>query len=515
MTLRIDDPAYTDTTGETLVDRCLLVRTENPNHPLTDPLDPDSDGDGLLDGKEGTPEAWWYEAEDFAPAAQVLSDDQSSNGKHIQPAADSSLIAVDIAQEYAVENGDYEVWVRAKAGAAALDKDAKVGVHVTLGGLDVLGTSGSPDEIDVTVIDPRANLAVNHFVWRSTEKFTVGSTGGLRIGLTVRGANGSTVRLDKVALVKMEFKPVWADGALGWVYFTAPRHLVDPMDPDTDLDGYRSVPPPNPPGGWKAGSEGYLTDGHEIEFGMNPLEMDTDYDLVPDSIDFNPLSADSDGDGLLDGMEDLNLNGVYDPPNDYTNSTCNDTDGDGILDGNEDANMNGAYDPDKGETNATDQDLDLDGQPDGFDTDLDGLPDGLEIGLAAPQSPRIGWPPGKPDPFKPDLDPGTKTNPRLKDTDGDGLDDGVEDGNRNGRWDPALGETDPARYDTDGDGLGDGAEVNTYHTNPNLKDTDGDGLSDGEEVRIGTDPFVKDTDGDGLWDGEEVSPGVDGFITDP
>ena len=38
--------------------------------------------------------------------------------------------------------------------------------------------------------------------------------------------------------------------------------------------------------------------------------------------------------------------------------------------------------------------------------------------------------------------------------------------------------TDPRGRDTDGDGLLDGAEVNRYHTNPRQRDTDRDGLTD-------------------------------------
>ena len=48
--------------------------------------------------------------------------------------------------------------------------------------------------------------------------------------------------------------------------------------------------------------------------------------------------------------------------------------------------------------------------------------------------------------------------------------------------------TNPRSKDTDGDGLRDGAEVRRYHTNPRRKDTDGDGYSDRVEVLAGTNP---------------------------
>ena len=55
-----------------------------------------------------------------------------------------------------------------------------------------------------------------------------------------------------------------------------------------------------------------------------------------------------------------------------------------------------------------------------------------------------------------DIDPASVTNPRVPDTDGDGIVDGNEDRNQNGRVD--SGELDPRRVDTDGDLLPDGAE---------------------------------------------------------
>ncbi len=70
--------------------------------------------------------------------------------------------------------------------------------------------------------------------------------------------------------------------------------------------------------------------------------------------------------------------------------------------------------------------------------------------------------------------------------------------------------TDPQNADTDGDGLTDGDEVHIYGSNPLLVDSDGDGLNDGDEVNIhGSDPTLVDTDGDGEDDFLEVSQGTD------
>jgi len=88
------------------------------------------------------------------------------------------------------------------------------------------------------------------------------------------------------------------------------------------------------------------------------------------------------------------------------------------------------------------------------------------------------------------------SDPRVRDTDGDGLDDSAE---------VRTYETSPVNTDTDGDGLSDSAEVKGYDTNPTAGDSDGDGLPDERELAVGTNPTAADTDGDGLEDTLEVN----------
>lgn len=90
-----------------------------------------------------------------------------------------------------------------------------------------------------------------------------------------------------------------------------------------------------------------------------------------------------------------------------------------------------------------------------------------------------------------------RTDPSQPDTDGDGLTDGAE---------VNIYYTSPLLADTDGDTLSDGEEINNFHTNPNAADSDLDRLNDAAEVIIyKTNPMDKDTDHDGFPDPVEIA----------
>lgn len=171
---------------------------------------------------------------------------------------------------------------------------------------------------------------------------------------------------------------------------------------------------------WEMGWEEALGAGHKMP---GPAIWSTAGELLgfyPRLVEgmpphLNPSLADTDGDGLLDGVEcgrGPDGERIVDPYTQLTHPLDPDTDGDGLPDGVEDRNGNGRHDlPD--ETSAVNP-----------DSDGDGLSDGLERGSAA---------------F--DRDPLTVTDPNRADSDGGGLPDQAEDFNGDGAI--QLGETDP------------------------------------------------------------------------
>ncbi len=224
----------------------------------------------------------------------------------------------------------------------------------------------------------------------------------------------------------------------------------------------------------------------EREIGTNPLDRDSDDDGIFDGQDGYPLDADNgsdsgrfasvqecrqmrslihsgqtglvapgydtDGDGIVDDIEDEDRNCVCDP-----DETCwykADTDNDGIVDGVDEYPL----DADDGDT---------------IDADGDGLSDALET--------RLG------------------TDPRNPDTDGDCILDGLEDANRNGVYD-VDSETNPLSSDTDGDRLPDGW-VSSMGMG---EDHNCNGIFD---EGVETDPCDPDTDGDTITDFDEMTAG--------
>ena len=289
---------------------------------------------------------------------------------------------------------------------------------------------------------------------------------------------------------------------------------TDPANPDTDGDG--------------------INDGDEVNDGTDPLDA-----CDPLGGDADPL-ADCDNDGISNGDEDANDNGTVDA--DETDPSNPDTDGDGYLDGEEvlgpdgiadsgdESNPLDPCDPDPAAVSS--EDCDDDGlttedeeffgtDPSNPDTDGDGINDEDEaVGLDG-----ILFSGDETDPLDP-CDPNIYAIIEG-DCDNDGLTNGEEDANSNETFDLGT-ETDAGNPDTDGDGYLDGEEVlgpdgiadSGDETDPldpcdpdpaavATEDCDNDNLTTEEEIAEGTDPAIPDTDGDGINDGDEVNDGTD------
>ena len=286
---------------------------------------------------------------------------------------------------------------------------------------------------------------------------------------------------------------------------------------DVDQDGFFGNTPGCPGGDDCADGDRTVNPGR-IEVCEDGKDDDCDgvtdeADCVPETVDPDP-----DGDGVPTVFEDANGNGVVDPGE--TDPRDADSDDDGVPDG-----ADGWYDSDGNGAPDAMRDTDGDGTPDPLDPDRDGdlVNDGTELGVvpgtAPPDTDRTS-----PN-FVPDADASTRTDPDVRDTDGDGCWDGEEDRNHNGRLDG--GESDPATpgdcfLDPDGDGLTTPEERLVAHTNPYDADSDDDGVVDGQDGVVDDDgdglidrtldtdgdgqrdPFDPDSDGDGLLDGTET-----------
>ncbi|MCK5827153.1 hypothetical protein KAH43_01410, partial [Candidatus Bipolaricaulota bacterium] len=263
------------------------------------------------------------------------------------------------------------------------------------------------------------------------------------------------------------------------VYFT------DPNDEDTDDDGAKGILITRP--------ASIVLDGFTGDYGNILLESDgeealsrtgvTPFGFLGDQSD--PLSKDTDGDGIQDDIEfppGCNCSGEPGSSEDgFVNDS--DSDDDGIQDGSDTS-------PDVAASNGNDGELDDDGicslcDP---DSDGDGLSDGEEL--------HIG------------------TDPLDWDSDNDGLSD---------REELQIYFTDPNDPDTDDDQADGNIEARDPTTAPILIGHSGTGaiaaLSDCEEALSGTphppfgnpldetDPLQVDTDGDGLSDAIEFRVG--------
>jgi hypothetical protein len=263
---------------------------------------------------------------------------------------------------------------------------------------------------------------------------------------------------------------------------------------------------------------------------LDPLSADSDGDGLTDREELeagtNPAARDTDDDGLTDDRElggwqiTVSYNGMIIRKRVSSDPTISDTDGDGRSDFEEfSAEM---------PMNPASRDTDGDGTPDSLDTDPTNPPSGTvnsDGDNLVDDTETAGWT------ITVTTAGGTETRNVTSDpNDEDSDDDTLLDHQEYGVSDPNTGDTDGdglgdaeelehgtniLHFDSDGDGLNDGEEIHTHHTDANNSDTDRDGLKDRDEiVTHHTNPLLADSDNDGLRDSVELSEGTDPQVAD-
>jgi len=209
-------------------------------------------------------------------------------------------------------------------------------------------------------------------------------------------------------------------------------------------------------------------------YGSNPLSKDSDNDGLEDNDEVNIYGTNlTDPDSDNDGLNDFDELFVY-----STNHLDDDTDNDGLIDGDEINHQSNAFNP---------------------DSDNDGMPDGWEVANNLNLLDNDAEQDKDNDALTNLEEYGNGTKADNRDTDNDGLTDGDEIKNRG---------SSPINPDTDNDGMLDGWEIENnlnLLVNDTVQDKDNDDLTNLEEYRYGTKADNRDTDNDGLLDGEEIS----------
>ncbi len=490
------DPCAVDSDGDGLLDAVEIHDGSDPSD--GDDYEVDLDGDGLSDryevGLGSDPYALDSDGDGLEDAQErfPLDDGLETDPDDVDSDDDGLLDGAEGGRLVAGELQDGTDPSSADSDGDGLQDGLELGLtepQLSDGGVD--GTDPAVFQADA---DPSTG----------TDPLVVDSDGdGLSDGREDRNADGRCQPAESCAHLydtdadglSDGWESYWGNG--GTCTEGTPLDATDPDDALEDGDG----------DGLSALDEYGLLDS----FGGrgNPCDPDTDGDGLLDGLEVgasygegpsNPVEVDSDADGLRDDLEDRDGSGTVGAGE--TDPTVADSDGDGLLDGQEDLDGDGVWDRAGGETDPLDPDSDGDGLSDGdergwagtdpniADSDGDGLSDGLELG-------RDG-----------DADPSSRSDPLAADSDGDGLLDGEEDWNGDGAV--GEGETHPMDADSDDGGVSDGIELLEHGTDPldpsddRGGDSDGDGLDDALEAELGTDPYDPDTDGDGLWDGLEL-----------
>jgi hypothetical protein len=564
-----DDPnaPYTSTTSLS-----LRFKPDSDSNTVTDPLDQDSDDDGLpdgwIDGANGASADGirnGVEGEDFDGDGILDSLGESDAANHdtdadgLTDGVECGLTGGGVPGLDGIPDvGPLEDGTDPTSSHFRTDADA--GASRTDPTSDDSDFDGIEDGTEDSNLDGAVagdvdldNLVDPSEIWSETDASDSDTDAdGIIDGLEDRDADGAVDVGESDPLDQDSDDDGLADGAEDadhdGIYGIADAQS-SPVLADTDGDGLTDGLESGLTGSGVAGRNG-TPDGGPGEDGTDTTSPSFVLDADAGASATSPILSDSDGDGIADGVEDADHNGAVagDADLDHvvdateiwteTDPAAADTDGDGLRDGREDADGDGALDP--GESNPLDQDTDDDGLPDGWIDGANGQPvDAIAQALEGEDRDRDGV-------FGPS---DKESSPISADSDGDGLLDGVEAGllaagginGRNGTPDGGPGgdgtditspnfrpdgdagatTTDPWDADTDNDGLPDGF-IDGYNANTSgMPGGVVDGAAsvyEGEDIDLDgaldpgeTNPILRDTDGDGVKDGTErgvTSPGV-------
>jgi hypothetical protein len=450
-----DDGTPADSDNDGLTDAQEAALGSNPN-------DPDTDDDGILDGSEWNPSA----DTDRDGKINVLDPDSDNDGLFdgTERGVATAPTGTDVTKGFFIADADPITRTN------PLDPDTDRG-----GIKDGAEDFNRNGKLDSSELDPLA---------KPDDATANDSDGdGLPDALeALIGTNPRDADSDDDGVLDGE-EPLFGVDSDG-------DGFVNALDPDSDNDG--------------------LFDGTEL--GRATAGPDTDTtrgNFVPDTdpaTRTDPLDPDTDRGGVKDGAEDANRNGKVDsgetnPLHRPDDGTPTDSDNDGLTDAQEAALGSDPNDPDSDDDGVLDgsewnpsADTDRDGKINLLDpdSDNDGLFDGTERGVAtAPTGTDVtkGF-------FIADADPVTRTNPLDPDTDRGGVKDGAEDRNRNGKVDgietnPLAGDDDDRQAaDADDDGIPDATDNCPSAANSAQEDADSDGIGDACDPDLDNDGFV-------------------------